>query len=185
MIRVNLVPQEFLDKELQKQRLAQVSVAVGFIGLFFLVVSFAHYYQGVALDKHLKEAEATYKVLEETVKKVEELEAKAKSVRSRLDSINGLLAARPFYPRFMTRLLEAMGDGIWINTLGVKGNAPALTVDMNCNAVSLEAATKWLRALMVSQSFKDPIMGALTIANDGLVTFSMTLKYKQVDEVAK
>ena len=39
MIRVNLVPQELLDKELAKQRLAQVSVVAAFLGVIFLIKS--------------------------------------------------------------------------------------------------------------------------------------------------
>ncbi|MBI3300029.1 MAG: hypothetical protein HYZ75_17830 [Elusimicrobia bacterium] len=178
MIKVNLVPQEILDKELQKQRLAQVSVAAAFIGVFFLAVSFSHYYKSVTLADRLVEAEAEFKRLEVIVKQVEELEAKAKAVKARLDVIGDLLMARPFYPRFMTRLLEALGDGIWLSALNVSGSAPNITVNMSCQATGVEAVTRWLRALQTSASFKEPSMGGLVIAADGLVTFSMSLKYK-------
>ena len=185
MIRVNLVPQEFLDKELQKQRLAQVSVAAGFIAMFFLVVSFAHYYKSVTLATRLTEAEAEFASLEAIVREVEKLEASAKAVKARLDVIQSLLLARPFYPRFMTRLLEALGDGIWLTSLAVAGNPPDLAVTMACQAVSTEAATKWLRALQEAAYFKDPTLGALTIAKEGTVTFSMGVKYRPDGVVKK
>ncbi len=57
MIKVNLVPQEFLDRELQKQRLAQVSVVAGCLAIIFLGVSVSYYYKGVGLAKRLGEAE--------------------------------------------------------------------------------------------------------------------------------
>lgn len=178
MIKVNLVPQELLDREVQKQRLAQVSVAAGFLAVIFLGVSFSHYYKGVALEKRLIEAEAEFKRLEAIVKQVEELEAKAKAVKSRLDVIQDLLVARSFYPRFMTELLKNLGEGVWLVTLTAAGSVSDLTVSMTCQATGTEAATAWLRQLQTSTAFKDPTLGAITVASDGLVSFPMTIKYR-------
>lgn len=185
MIRINLVPQEFLDKELQKQRLAQVAVAAGFIAVFFLAVSFSHYYKGVKLAARLAEAEAEFVSLEAIVKQVEALEAQARAVKGRLDVIQSLLLMRPFYPRFMTHLLQALGDGIWFVSLAVSGNPPDVSVAMTCQAVSSEAATKWLRALQESETFKEPSMGSLAIDKEGRVAFTMSAKYKPAAAVKK
>lgn len=178
MIKINLVPQELLDREVQKQRLAQVSVAAGFLAIIFLGISFTHYYKGVALEKRLVEAEAEFKRLEAIVKQVEELEAKAKAVKSRLDVIQDLLVARSFYPRFMTELLKNLGEGVWLVSLAATGSPTDLAVSMACQATGLEAATAWLRHLQASPTFKDPSLGAITLAADGLVTFPMQLKYR-------
>ena len=178
MIRVNLVPQEFLDRELQKQRLVQVSAAASVAAVFFLAVSASHYYTGVKLVRRQVEAEAEFKRLEAIVKQVEELEASAKAVRARLDVIQDLLTARPFYPRFMTRLLEALGEGVYLTSLAISGNPAELIVNLNCTASSPEAATAWLRSLSQSAFFKDPAMGGLSLKDDGTVTFSMGLKYR-------
>lgn len=178
MIKVNLVPQELLDREVQKQRLAQGSVAAGFLAIIFLGVSFSHYYKGVALEKRLVEAEAEFKRLEAIVKQVEELEAKAKAVKSRLDVIQDLLVARAFYPRFMTELLKNLGDGVWLVSLSASGSPADLAVNMACQATGPEAATAWLRQLQASTSFKDPSIGAIVLAGDGLVTFPMSVRYR-------
>ncbi|MBI5596125.1 MAG: hypothetical protein HY928_08565 [Elusimicrobia bacterium] len=185
MIRVNLVPQEILDKELQKQRLAQVSVAAGCLALVFAGISFSHYYKGVQLEARRVEAEAEFKRLEAIVKQVEELEAKARAVKGRLDVIRDLLTARSFYPQFMGRLLEIIGDGVWMKGISVAGASPELVVSLQCQASSSEAATKWLRALQDAVHFKDPVMGALSIDPDGGVTFPMTIKYKPADGAKK
>lgn len=177
MIRVNLVPQEILDKELQKQRLAQVSVAAGLVGMIFLAVSAGHYYKSVALETRLTEAEAEFKKLEAIVKQVEALEAQAKAVKSRLDVIGSLLQARSFNPVFMTRLQEALGDGVWLISLSATGG-PEMAVDMGCRAASSLAATRWLRQLQDNAYFKSPVMGGLAISADGTVGFTMSAKYK-------
>lgn len=178
MIRVNLVPQEILDKELQKQRLAQVSVAAGFIGLLFLGVSAMHYYKSVTLATRLAEAESEFVKLEAIVKQVEELEAKARAVKARLDVIQDLLRSRPFNPVFMTRLQQAVGEGVWLATLSASGTTAEMAVAMGCKAVNANAATRWLRQLENDPYFKEPVMGGLAIALDGQVSFSMTAKYK-------
>lgn len=185
MIRVNLVPQEILDRELQKQRLAQVSVAGAFLAVIFLGVSFSHYYKGVSLEKRLVESEAEFKRLEAIVKQVEELEAKAKAVKSRLDVIQDLLVARSFYPRFMTDLLKHLGEGVWLASLTATGTPAELAVGMACQATGTDAATAWLRQLQQSATFKDPSIGAITLAADGLITFPMTVKYKPAPAVKK
>ena len=182
MIRVNLVPQEFLDKEQQKQRLVQVSAAASVVAVFFLVVSFSHYYTGVKLVRRQVEAEAEFKRLEAIVKQVEELEAAAKAVHARLDVIKDLLMARPFYPRFMTELLAALGDGVYLTTLAISGSTGELAVSLNCTASSPEAATRWLRSLYESPVFKDPAMGGLSVGVDGATTFTMSLKYRPAAE---
>ena len=178
MIKVNLVPQEFLDRELQKQRLAQVSVVAGFLAIIFLGVSFSHYYKGVALEKRLAEAEVEFKRLEAIVKQVEELEAKAKAVKSRLDVIQDLLVARSFYPRFMTDLLKNLGEGVWLKSLSATGSPADLKVMMTCEGSGTEAATAWLRQLQVSTAFKDPSLGAIALSSDGMVTFPMVMVYR-------
>ena len=185
MIKVNLVPIEILDKELQKQRIAQFSVAAGCLALVFAGISFAHYYQGVKLEARRVETEAEFKRLEAIVKQVEELEAKARAVKGRLDVIQDLLSARTFYPKFMGRLLEVIGDGVWIASLSVSGGGNELAVSLQCQAVSSEAATKWLRALQDAVHFKEPAMGALTIASDGMVSFPISMKYKPAEEAKK
>lgn len=178
MIRVNLVPQEFLDKELQKQRLVQVSAAATVVAVFFVAVSMSHYYTQVKLQRRQVEVEAEFKRLEAIVKQVEELEASARAVRARLDVIQDLLLARPYYPRFMTRLLEALGDGIYLTRLAISGSPADLAVTVDCSASSPEAVTKWLRALSQSAVFKDSAMGSLTVTPLGAVTFTMSLKYR-------
>lgn len=185
MIKVNLVPQEILDRELQKQRLAQVSVAAGFLAVIFLGVSFGHYYKAVTLETRLVEAEAEFKRLEAIVKQVEELEAKAKAVKARLDVIQDLLVSRQFYPRFMTELLKNLGEGVWVQTLGATGSTNELTVTMTCQATAPESATAWLRQLQASPVFKDPVMGAITIMSDNLVSFPMSVKYRPDNGVKK
>ena len=185
MIKVNLVPQEFLDRELQKQRLAQVSVVAGFLAIIFLGVSFSHYYKSVSLEKRLAEAEVEFKRLEAIVKQVEELEAKAKAVKSRLDVIQDLLVARSFYPGFMTDLLKNLGEGVWLKSLNAAGSGTDLLVTMSCEATGMDAATAWLRQLLVSPTFKDPVMGSITLASDGMVVFPMVMKYKPEASAAK
>ncbi|MDE2291352.1 MAG: PilN domain-containing protein [Elusimicrobia bacterium] len=180
MIKVNLVPQEILDKELQKQRLAQVSVAAAFLAVIFVIVSGMHYYTSVRLGRELDADQAEFKRLEVIVKKVEAVEAQAQAVRSHLAVIQELLAARTFYPRFMTELVKAIGDGVWLTSLSAAGDAKAgLKVQLACKSVSSEAATRWLRALQDSPVFVNPALGGLTMAPDGTVTFPMSLTYKE------
>ncbi|MFH1724670.1 MAG: PilN domain-containing protein [Elusimicrobiota bacterium] len=186
MIRINLVPQEILDKELQKQRAVQIGVAVGFVVLIFAGISFVHYYKGVKLAGHLAEQEEKFKKLETIVKQVEALEAQALAVRSRLNVMQDLLKARPLYPRFMTALLKTLPDGIWLKTMTTGGSAQALDVDMSAQALTVENASDWLRRLEASDIFSGAVLGALQVSSaDGSLAFSMRVTYKAKEEEKK
>ncbi|HBL18017.1 MAG: hypothetical protein A2X36_07560 [Elusimicrobia bacterium GWA2_69_24] len=179
MIKVNLVPQEILDKELQRQRLVQVGFVAGVFGLLFLGISGAHFYRSVSLARSLAESEAKYKKLEAIVQQVEALEAQAKAVKARLDVMNELDRARPFYPRFMTELLKMLPSGIWLTTLDAKASGPdQLTLNMGSQSASVDNVTTWLRVLNSTGAFTAPALGPLKFGSAGEITFTMGATYR-------
>lgn len=179
MIKVNLVPQEILDKELQRQRLVQVGFVAGVFGLLFLGISGAHLYRGVSLARSLAESEEKYKKLEAVVQQVEALEAQARAVKARLDVMNELDRARPFYPRFMTELLKMLPSGVWLTTLDAKaGGADQLTLNMGAQSASVDSVTAWLRVLNSTGAFTAPALGPLKFGSAGEITFTMGAVYR-------
>ncbi|MFC1679866.1 PilN domain-containing protein [Elusimicrobiota bacterium] len=179
MIRINLVPPDILDEEVKKRRLVQFGIVAGFLGIIFAGFSFWHYYRGVKLDKQLAVLQAKYKTLEAIVKKVEDAESKARAVRARLEVMNSLDRARPFYPTFMTELLKHIVDGVWLDALNVSGGAGTLSLNMNATALSVRSVTNWLRTLEKSETFSGPKLGALSFKGGGAteISFSMSVAY--------
>ncbi|PCI40786.1 MAG: hypothetical protein COB53_00395 [Elusimicrobia bacterium] len=177
MIKINLVPQEILNKEVQKQRMVQVGFVAGFFFLVFAGISFKHYYKGVTLANELEDKEAKFKKLEKIVTQVEALEQQAKAVRGRLDVIGSLDEARAIYPRVMTDLLSTFPRGVYINSLGTVSDGMKVTLSMGAVALDSEAVSDWYRTLEISEKFSGQKLGSLTLSPEGKVNFSMSVKY--------
>lgn len=178
MIRVNLVPQDILDKEIQRLRAMQALAGVGVLLFFLGGVSFKHYRTKVELLKTLEQQQAELKRLEQIVAEVKALESQAAAVRSRLGVMDGLLVSREFYPRFMSQLVETFPPGIWINSLGAAPGGEGLTLSLASNARTVRDLLDWYRTLKTSEIFADPVIGTLTFdKKNGVILFPLTVKY--------
>jgi len=178
MIKINLVPQEILDKEVQKQRMVQVGIAAGFIFFIFAGISFKHYHKGATLATTLEEKEAKFKKLAKIVAQVEALEQQAKAVRGRLDVMKELDSSRPLYPRAMTDLLSTFPRGVFITSLTTQVDGKKVKLNMAASSLTSEDVSDWYRTLEVSEKFHGPKLGGLTLTTEGVVTFSMSMTYE-------
>lgn len=182
MIKINLVPQEVLDKELQKQRALQVGVVAGLLALGFVGVSYGHHRKKVKLERQLTQLEATLKTLEKEMRLVQALENQAKGLRARLGVVNNLLKSRELYPRFMTELLKTLPSGVWLLTLDTRGS-DALSLDISAAASSSEAIADWLRTLEETKQFSGSALGPITITGR-THRFNVSVKYTPPKEGA-
>lgn len=151
MIRVNLVPQDILDRELQKQRLVQVGVVAALLGIAFAGVSYSHYHRKVVLTAQLEAAKQELAELEKYKNLLNEATAKRNNVVNRRKVIEGLLTSRLVYPRFMSDIGEILPKGMWLESLSTT-NKPNNVLDVSASAASLrpEDAAQWLRGVNVS-----------------------------------
>lgn len=178
MIKINLVPQEILDKEVQRQRIIQVSVVGAIVAVVLALVSFGHYQTKASLAESLTVHEAKLKNLQAIVDQVNAFEARAKAVRARLAVMMDLVQSRDLYPVFMTDLIESFPDGVWIGPLTTSGDAKkGLLIKMPAHAVSTRDVTNWLRGIESSPLFSDSKIGSISIKEDGVHDFSMSMKY--------
>ena len=178
MIKINLVPQEILDKEKQKRYVFLASICAGFVVVLFLGLSFFHFYKGVRLQKHLKEQQVKLKSLEAIVRQVEELERKAAAVRARLNVITDLLKSRPLQPNFMEDLLKTFPSGVWLKSLQTSNKGKGLDVNMGAVSLSSEDIAEWLRVLESSERFHKPALGSINVSvAEGTSAFSMKVSY--------
>lgn len=177
MIKVNLVPAEVLIAE-QKRRTVRQAVAGGVFLLMILVgVSFWHWNRLNMLEARLKENEAKVKRLQKIVEQVRQLEATAKAVRSRLNVIENLLAARFLYTVFMEDWLRSLSSGVWLNNMNTSGSGTELVVQITGNAQSQGDISEWLRTLEDDDRFSNMNLGAISRGGaQGAYTYSFSLK---------
>lgn len=183
MIKINLVPQEILDKEVARQRVLQASAGGIAAAILLASVSGAHYWRGVSLEKKLKTDKVELDRLQKIVAQVEELEQKATQVRARLNVVVDLMKYRALYPRFMEDLSATLPSGVWLTNLTTSGDQKGLTLSLSCSGVSSESAAEVLRAFDAGGKFKEPVLqGGITVSAPGTgtgagSTFNLTVKY--------
>lgn len=179
MIRVNLVPQEILNKEAQRQQAIQFGIVAGFLVVILAGISFSHYYANAKVQQELTTKKDQLKKLEKIVKQVEALETQARAVRARLNVIKDLLKARELYPRFMTEVLKTFPAGVWITNMGTSQSGTGLAVSMSSKARAPEDVSEWLRILAASELFSAPTIGAIGMnPATGEQSFSMSVLYQ-------
>jgi len=182
MIKINLVPRELLDREVQRQRILQSSVAGAVVLFILLTVSALHFLRAKSLEGELAGLNSEYDKLAKVVAKVEELERSANAVRTRLAAITGLQKGRPLYPYFMTDFAKTLPGGVWVKSLNTTSkDNNSLTVTTSASSLQAEAISKWLRGLEQSGRFTDPILSGITVSLGTLGkehTFSVTMTYK-------
>jgi Tfp pilus assembly protein PilN len=183
MIKINLVPQDILDKEVAHQRALQASAGGVAAAILIASISGAHYWRGISLEKALKTDKSELERLQKIVAQVEELEQKAGQVRARLNVVVGLMKYRALYPRFMEDLTQTLPTGVWLTSLTTAGDQNGLTVTMGCSGVTSEDAAAALRAFESGGRFKEPVLqsgitiGGGTGTGAGGSSFSLSVKY--------
>ncbi|HVE14373.1 MAG TPA: PilN domain-containing protein [Elusimicrobiota bacterium] len=177
MIKINLIPQEILDRELQRRRTIQFGVAGAAFMVVLALVSLVHYTQAVAREHQLAKEKKDLESLRTIVAQVEQLDQAASAVRSRLGVIQDLLVGRPLYPYFMEDMVATFPPGVWISSLNTSPDGSGLKVSMAAKAMTQDDVSAWLRTLDSSTKFKEAVMGAISVDATGVASFSMTMKY--------
>lgn len=178
MIKINLVPSELLAKARQKQQNIQIGIVSALVVLMLLSITAAHWHKAVRLETELKTAKEELKRLQAIVDLVQELERQVAAVKSRLKVITDLDKIRPLYPVFMSDFTETVPSGVWVKNLATTGaSSNSLSLKIGADARSSEDIAGWIRALVATQKFSDPILGPVSISADKMLTFSLSTTY--------
>ena len=183
MIKVNLVPSEILDREVQRLRRVQASIAGAVLAAGLILESLMHYWSALSHEAQLAKLDKDLDKLAKIVAQVEEAEAAANAVKVRLNVITGLLKGRPLYPYFMADLMATMPPTVWLTSLTTAAKEPAgLTVNIS-QAVSSspEGVSQWLRNFESSGKFEEPKLTAIAVTEKGDVkeyTFTIATSYR-------
>ncbi len=167
MIRINLVPADFLAKQKQQHRILQVAIiAVIFLAITF-GISFMHMSKATGVETRLAEKKEILKKLQNTVNMVKKLESDKKAVTAHLNAITGLAKTRLIYTHFMQDLVKSLPGGIQFNSLRTTTKGTK-TMDFNIPAISRSAEdlAEWIRMLNNSEDkYTNVALGSISISD--------------------
>lgn len=179
MIAINLVPQEYIEKEKKKAATLAIAGLVSVILSAVAVYSAIKIYEKNKLADQVKGLEARIQALEEVAKQVDALEARKREIDAKNAIIGKLLAGRFDYPKMMEALVMSLPPNeIWVNSLGMKPSPGAFDLNVQSNAFGINSLIRWIQRLEESPAFSKVTLGAVNYSPTGIafpISFTYTL----------
>lgn len=180
MIRINLIPPEYIAKINRKVVIAKIVLSVVVVAGAVLMASLWHIGRSKAIEVRLAGLEEEMQVLQKDVDRVKEIEKQIAEVQKYLDSINSINRGRFVYTRFLQDLISDMPATLWLNNLNTTLAGSVVTVTGTLNANSAYDLAYWINSLETSGPYKDVTIGAITVSDTESgkrFTLPLTLKY--------
>lgn len=178
MIRINLIPPEYLAR--QRQRLQIVRIAgVGFL-FFALILGFTlmQVRRTIAMEQDLTLKQAQLAKLEAQVAEVKQLETLKSSISSHLNAIGDLLTARFHYTSFMRDLAKSIPPTIYFDSVQtILKPGAVIDASMLVHSGSSDDVTNWLRTLETDPRFSKTVLGGVSVSATGPAAFTFPLSF--------
>jgi len=187
MIRINLIPPEYMAKQRAKVQAARLGAVGALAALLVLMVTLVHVKSTFNAEKTLKEKQRLLQTYQDKVSKVRDLEAAKAAVEGHLNAIDMLLNGRLYYTNFIKDLLKSLPSTVWFSALNttVQPASGAIEFNVNAGARSAEDFASWYTRLESPDgNFTAPkLNGGLSINKDNqsayTYSFSLSCSYKQ------
>ena len=178
MIRINLIPQEYLEHQEKRTQAARVAGGVVVAAVFFLGLTAMHIESAVRTEKELRVKETELKERSKTVAIVNELESSRNALKAHLDALNGLLSSRYYYPQFMRDITRDLSPTLWFAAVSTQlKDGGKIDFAFNCSARSGEDVAAWLSRLEAGAEYSGIAVGPIAMSGgrDGQV-LSLSVK---------
>jgi len=183
MIKINLIPPEYIDKINRKILVAKVVFASIAIIACIVFVSVWHATKAKKLDSLLVQRQGELKTLQKDLQKVNAIEAQISEVERYLSAIDQITKTRFMYPHFMQDLLVDLPETIWFTSIKTDLKSNILTLDFALQSRSAYDLAYWINSLESDKKYSEVEMGAFSISKseEGDV-FSSPIKAKYTRE---
>jgi Tfp pilus assembly protein PilN len=160
MIKINLIPPEFLAEQEKKLRILQAALAACVLALVVAGVSLWRWDTEHGMGVKREGLQAELNKVNEKVKQVDEFEKVLAAVQSHLDVINNLLKGRLLNPFFMEDFARALTGGIWVTSINTSASGNGLKLAVSAKALDKDQIAAWIRSL---ESFGNTVESATTV----------------------
>ncbi len=180
MIRINLIPPEYIERINRKAVIAKAVLAVIIIVASIVLASLWQMTRAKTIESTLAKREVELGTLQKDVDQVKAIEAQISEVQRYLDSINSINKGRFIYTHFMQDLTSDLPATIWFNSVTTSLSAGVLKVDLTINSNSAYDLAYWINSLETSGQYSEVDVGAIntTETEEGKsFATSLTMKY--------
>jgi len=180
MIKINLIPPEYIEK-LNNRAIIAKAVAAGVITVALIVLlSGWHIARATAIELKMNRLEVELKTLQADVDRVKAIEAQIAEVQRYLDSINGITKGRLVYTHFMRDLTVNLPGTIWFGAINTSLSGSTLSLTFTVKSNSAYDLAYWINALETDTKYSDVGVTAISAADSEsgrTLSTTMTVKY--------
>ena len=179
MIRINLIPPEYIAKINRRAVIAKVVLGVVLALAVVAVLSLWEVARETALSSTLSKREAELKLLQGDVEKVKVIEADIAEVQRYLDAINHIANGRFVYTKFLQETAHDLPATIWFTAVNTKLAGDTMGVTFAVKSRSAYDLADWLNLLETKAEYSGVNLSAITIDKDEVgkvFTTQITLK---------
>ena len=180
MIKINLIPSEYIDK-LNRRAIIAKAAAVGVVLVASIVLlSLWQFTRGKALEIRMYRLQIELKNLQRDVDKVKIIEGQIAEVQKYLDAINSITQGRLIYTHFMQDIIGSLPNTIWFGNIGTVLNGQTLAVTIPVSSHSAYDLAYWINSLETDPKYSDINVGGIAISYNEtgkILTTGITMKY--------
>lgn len=180
MIKINLIPPEYIARINRKVLIAKVVLASVLVIAVVVMASLWHIGRSKAIEAALAKSEAEMVVLQRDVDQVRAIEAQIAEVQKYLNSINSINKGRFIYTRFLQDLISDMPATIWLTNVNTTLSGSVVSVSMGVNSNSAYDLAYWINSLETSGPYTDVGIGGISVTEADSakkLTVQITVKY--------
>lgn len=180
MIKINLIPPEYVARINRKVLIAKVVLASVLVIAVVVMASLWHIGRSKTIESALAKAEAEMVVLQRDVDQVKAIEAQIAEVQRYLNSISSINKGRFIYTRFLQDLISDMPATIWLNNVNTTLSGSVVSVSMGVNSNSAYDLAYWINSLETSGPYTDVGIGGISVSEVDAgkkLTVQITVKY--------
>ena len=180
MIKINLIPPEYIARINRKVLIAKAVLAAVLVIAVVVVASAWHIGVAKTIESELSKCEAEMVVLQKDVDQVKAIEAQIAEVQRYLNSINSINKGRFIYTRFLQDLTSDLPSTIWFNNVSTTLSGNVVSVSMGVNSNSAYDLAYWINSLETSGPYTEVGIGGISVSDvetGKRLTVAITVKY--------
>ncbi len=180
MVKINLIPPEYIARINRKVLIAKIAVSAAAAVAVVLMLSLWHAGRARSVDSRLADLTKQMSVLQKDVDKAKQIQQQIAEVQKYLDAITSLNKGRFIYTGFMQDLVKDLPATLWFSSVNTTLSGNVLSVALNVNSNSAYDLAYWINALEISGPYSDVSIGAISVTDSDMgkkYTVPITLKY--------
>ncbi|MFH2069686.1 MAG: PilN domain-containing protein [Elusimicrobiota bacterium] len=181
MIKINLVPQEELEKEAKRKTI----ILLGAAGSVLVAVGMLYFLTRFAVDRtvtmKLNGLQMQLRKYQNIADEVKRLRDMADTLEKRKGVIETLMKGRLLYPQFMEEFLDLLPPAVWVTSLNTTSSANIITLNMSCMSFDKFMVADFIANLESSQKFSAIEIGNISSSGSGMQethVFQIRCQYK-------